>query len=78
MGPIAADEVSCIWQGMKVGVMRQTISTGTADASVMQLFETALQNLTQAGGMPADTCYSLTVCAASSESCASRSSALCH
>ena len=36
-------------QGMKVGVMRQTIDPSSADAGVLQLFANALHHLTNAG-----------------------------
>lgn len=36
-------------QGMRVGVMRQTIRAATADNAVLQLFEEALQDLSSAG-----------------------------
>ena len=39
-------------QGMKVGVMRQTLDMSTADPGVMQLFQQALLDLASAGLAP--------------------------
>ena len=43
-------------QGVRVGVMRQTIDAATADAGVMDIFEQALGSLKNAGALSDSRC----------------------